>query len=226
MKKLLAFSLAATAAISAYGEKSRVFVLPEEGPKLYAGMNTLYGPTGLFSVPTSSTVRLRNATLGASFADGLRGPSLNYGLIDWVEVGGAFMDRDGADDKAIANGKVTFLPSNFKQVSLGIGVIDALDAFKRTVYVVGSADLVTPDIELGGHNAVGFRVHGGYGSGLFREKLIGGAELYFKEGFSLIGEYDGANVNGGARYTRDNVQLQAGVLNKKFFFGVSAGMKF
>lgn len=202
------------------------FAQATDKPGVGSGMNTLYGPTGLLTVPTSSTVRLREAKIGATFANDVRSPSINYGVIDWVEIGGAFVDRDNGSDRLIGNAKVTFIPSNFRTVTLGVGVIDAADAIGRTFYAVASADLLTPNAEIEGRSAVGFRVHAGYGSGMFREKLIGGAELYFQEGFSLLGEYDGKNVNGGVRYTKDSVQAQLGVLNKKLAFGISTTLRF
>jgi hypothetical protein len=154
----------------------------------------------------------------------MRGPAANYGILDFIEVGGAFIDREGASNKAIANGKVTVLPQNFKNFEIGIGIIDALDAIGRTLYVVGSADFIPPNIDepIAGTPPVGFKVHAGVGSGMFNNELFAGAEMLFGNKFSLIGEWDTSNLNGAVRYSpNDHVRVQFGFMKTDLFFGIT-----
>ncbi len=191
--------------------------------------NSMYGPTGLISIPTAYTVRRNEARVGASFSRHDRGPSANYGIIDYVEIGGAYIDRDGLTDKAIANAKVTIIPSNFRNFEIGIGVIDAADAINQTFYVIGSADLVLPNMESPGDGSlpIGFKVHAGVGTGMFRERLIGGGELLFGNRFSVIAEWDARNLNGAVKYTpNDTLSLQLGFRDKGLFFGMTSSVRF
>lgn len=190
--------------------------------------NSFYGPTGLISIPTAYTVRRNEARVGASFGKNERGPSANYGVLDFIEVGGAFIDRDGLRDKAIANAKVTIVPSNFRYFELGIGVIDVADAIDQTFYFVASADLVTPRLEApDGSLPVGFKVHAGAGTGMFRERLFGGAELMFGNRFSVLAEYDARNFNAALKYApNDNLSLQLGVRDSALYFGMTSNVRF
>lgn len=188
---------------------------------------TIYGPTGLIAVPTAYTVGGGQANFGAAFARHLNVPSANYGLIPFVEVGGAWLDRRNADGKLIGNAKVTIIPSNFEYFEVGVGVIDAVDAVNRSFYVVGSADLVRPNIEVEGSVPVGFKVHAGVGSGMFRDRFIGGGELLFGNRFSAIAEYDARNFNAGLRYSHgDTFRIQAGVFDKGPFLAATTYIRF
>lgn len=201
----------------------------EEGTKQpLTRTNSMYGPTGLISIPTAYTVRRNEARVGASFSKNERGPSANYGILDFIEVGGAFIDRDGARDKAIANAKVTIVPANFRYFELGIGVIDAADAIDQTFYFVASADLVTPRVEApDGSLPIGFKVHAGAGTGMFRERLFGGGELLFGNRFSVLAEWDTRNVNAALKYTpNDSLSLQLGVRDNSLFFGMTSQVRF
>ena len=201
----------------------------EEGTKQpLTRSNSFYGPTGLISIPTAYTVRRNEARVGAAYSRNERGPSANYGILDFIEVGGAFIDRDGARDKAIANAKVTIVPSNFRYFELGIGVIDAADAIEQTFYFVASADLVLPRVEApDGSLPIGFKVHAGAGTGLFRERLFGGGELMFGNRFSVLAEYDTRNVNAALKYTpNDSLSLQLGVRDKGLYFGLTSNVRF
>ncbi len=185
---------------------------------LRARFNTLYGPNGLITVPNAYVATPNRVVAGTFFGD-QKTLSGNYGIFDNFEVGATFVDRENATDKFIANGKVNIVPSNFRWFELGIGVIDVVDAIKRTYYVVATADLATPEILK--KNFVGFRATLGGGTGLFKDKLIGGAELLFNNQLSLIGEYNGVDGNFAARYVLNEFfRFQAGVTHKDFFVGL------
>lgn len=218
-----AMAMAAVAAAGA-GEPSPQVVRGTRGA--LSSSNTLYGPTGLITVPTAYVAADRAVQFSGSFGDGIRGPAANYGIIPGVEVGAAFLDRDGADDKVIANAKVNIVPQNFNWFEVGVGVIDAADAVGRSYYVIGSADLVVPDPLR--DDAVGLRVHAGVGTGMFEEKLIGGGELTLdRERFSVVGEWNSDFFNAALRYVHDaNFRIQAGFQAKKFFLGATHILRF
>jgi hypothetical protein len=199
------------------------------------GMNTTFGPTGLVTVPNAYTVRGKEVRLGGSWGREYSGPSGNFGIIDYFEVGGSYVMRRNRDDKAVAHGKVTLYPSNLDWLTVGIGVIDPFDAIDQTAYFVGSVDLspkAAGGVKEAGEaatkqTAVGFRAHAGVGTGLFREKFIGGGELIFDNRLALIGEYDAVNFNAAVRYkTPSDVQVQAGLRDKKIFLGLTAPIGF
>lgn len=226
--KLRRLALAATMAITTLAfAQDPGSILPGQGNEP-AVQTTFYGASGLIRVPTAYTTGLRDFRMGAAFEEGRRSLVGNYGIYRDIEIGGGWIERDGRDGKAIANGKVRIQAANFRNVDIGIGIIDAFDAVDQTVYVVGSVDLVPPpaeDATLG--SAIGVKAHLGYGSGAFNDHLIGGAELRFSRDFSVIGEWDGDVANFGIRFSRvQNFSVQAGIAGHKLFVGFSGGMRF
>ena len=190
--------------------------------------NSIYGPTGLIKIPSAYVVAPKTFAISASFGRNIRVPAVNYGVVPYVEIGGAFVDRESADNKAIANAKVTILPSNFRWFEIGVGVIDAVDAVNQTAYFVASADLVPPNWDLPerGLETVGFKVHLGAGTGLFQEKIFGGMEALFNRRVSLIGEWDTEDVNAAVRFApQDHVRIQIGVQGKDIHFSVTTNFR-
>jgi len=188
-------------------------------------MNTLYGPTGLINVPTANTAERGVVGFGAGFAKDFRGPTANWGVVDSIEVGGAFLDRTGADSKAIANAKVKIVPSNFNWFDVGVGVIDVADAINQTFYVVGSAAIVPPNFSP--DNAFAARIHAGVGTGLFSEKLFAGGEIFLNNKTALVGEWDSKNFNAAFRFRHmEMFAIQAGVANKGLFLSSTVSLKF
>lgn len=160
-----------------------------------------------------------------AFGEDLRGPSANWGVFDGIEVGGAFIDREGESNKGIVNAKINIIPENFKWFEVGVGVVDAADALEQTLYVVASADLVVPDRLK--NQAIGLRGHVGAGTGMFQDKVFGGGELWLDEKFSLVGEWDTRNFNGGFRYVHDSsFRLQIGFQHTDFFLSAGYILRF
>ncbi|MER3413033.1 MAG: hypothetical protein C4341_02115 [Armatimonadota bacterium] len=194
-------------------------------------MNSLFGPTGLIGTPTAYVSEHNSIRFGAFFGDDLSAASGNYGIIRYVEVGGAFLDRTGVSDKAVANAKVTIIPQNFRNFEVGIGVIDAFDAIDQTFYVVGSADLVTPEwrVKVRGErfSTIGLKVHAGIGNGMFNEELFAGGELLFTKNVSLVGEWDTKDFNAAIRYAHgDYFNVQLGFFKSDFFLGATTTLRF
>lgn len=187
--------------------------------------NTLYGASGLITVPTSSTTRVERFQLGTSFGKDIRTISLNWGIFDSIEVGGTFVDRQNAANKVIATGKVTIIPQNFEWLELGFGAIDPANAINRTYYGIASVNVSIPQGDE--ESKLGLRLHLGYGTGLFRDKVIGGGEVFLGNRFSIVGEYNGRDSNGALRYVHDDsLRLQLGLQGKVIYFGTTYGLSF
>lgn len=216
-----AVSYAYTAAVSPTQEPGSIIPGTTSG---FTSQQTTWGPTGLINVPTAYTIGRGQASVGASFSRDRRGPTVNYSPVPDIEVGGGYIERDGFDGKAIANGKVLIRPMNFRNVELGIGMIDMADAINQTFYAIGSFDLVAPnarDDVLG--EAFRLKVHAGYGTGIYRDKVIGGGELGFSNKVALVAEWDGVDTNASIRYRPNNdITMQVGVMGKNLFFGITS----
>ncbi len=188
-------------------------------------MNTLFGSTGLITVPTSATTRVERFQLGTSFGHNVRTVSLNWGVYNSIEIGGAVVDRNNADNKVIATAKVTIIPQNFDWLELGFGTIDPFDAINNTAYGIASVNVRLPSETE--EQAVRLRLHAGYGTGLFRDKIIGGGEIFLDRRFSVIAEYNGVDTNAALRYVHDeSLRMQLGVQAKVIYFGVTYGLSF
>lgn len=188
-------------------------------------VNTLFGSTGLITVPTSTTTREDRFQLGVAMGQNIRTVSLNWGLFDSVEVGGVVVDRNNQKNKVIATGKVTIIPQNFDWLELGFGTIDPFDAIEQTAYGIASVNVRVPTKE--DEKAVRLRLHMGYGTGMFRQKLIGGAEVFLDKHFSAIVEYNGVDTNAALRYVHDeSLRLQLGTQAKVIYFSATYGLSF
>lgn len=187
---------------------------------------TVWGPTGLIFVPSAYTIKSKDFSFGAALTKDFASATAGYGIVDDVEIGVAYIDRNGSQDKAIANAKVHIVPSNFDWFEIGVGIMDAADAIEQTFYAVGSADLVTPDYAAQ-RGAVGLRVHAGVGTGYFSEKPFAGGELLFDKGFSLVGEWDTKNANFAVRYAHDDeFFVEIGNFASRAMFKMSYHMRF
>jgi len=191
---------------------------------LRARINTLYGPSGLITVPHAYVAASNRVVIGTTFGKD-KSVSGNYGIIRSIEAGVSYVEPESLKGKVFGNAKVHIVPANFKNFDLGIGVIDVGDARRRTFYGVLSADWATPEVLE--QYAVGIRLHAGAGTGFFREKFIGGAEVLLSSRVSFIVEYNGVDTNAAIRYARDEgFRMQAGVLRKGVFFGTSYAFTF
>ena len=104
-----------------------------------------------------------------------------------------------------------------------------MDAINQTAYFVGSVDLTPPNWDPTGRvgSPIALKAHAGVGTGIFQERIFGGAELLFPNQYSLIGEYDSENFNFGVRYVHDDrFRAQFGVQNKSIFFNTTSILQF
>lgn len=187
--------------------------------------NTMLGSTGLITVPTSTTTRHERFQLGTSLGKDIRTVSLNWGIFPSIEVGGTFVDRQNARNKVIGTAKVTIIPENFGWLELGLGVIDPFDAIETSAYGIASVNVKVP--ASAEEQVVGLRLHLGYGTGIFRDKVIGGGEVFLGKQFSVVAEYNGVDTNSALRYIHDeSLRMQLGVQGKVIYFGTTYGLSF
>lgn len=215
MKKLLGVVVGVLCALPVVAQNT---ILPSR-------TTTIWGPTGLFSVPTADVLAARKFQIGTHFGRDLSTVALNAGIANFVEIGVAYLDRDDADNRTIASGKVQFIPTGFENIKIGVGIIDVAKAVERTGYImVTTRAKVPPDVEDQVSQIV---LHAGYGTGLFRDNVIGGAEGVLNPHWRVVVEYDGKNMNGGLRYSHDEfLRLQAGVLRNQLFFSAGYTLEF
>ncbi|GIV06756.1 MAG: hypothetical protein KatS3mg016_2331 [Fimbriimonadales bacterium] len=188
-------------------------------------VNTLFGSTGLITVPTSTTTRFDRFQLGVALGQNVRTVSLNWGVFESVEVGAVVVDLNNLDNKVIATGKVTITPQNFEWLELGFGTIDPFDAIDKTFYGIASVNVRVP--AQAPEQVVGLRLHLGYGTGIYRDKVIGGGEVFLNNQFSVVGEYNGVDSNFALRYVYDNnLRLQLGIQAKVIYFSTTYGLSF
>ncbi len=167
-------------------------------PNLPTDFNTLYGPVGLITVPTPAVAPRNRLLLGVGLNREFKGVTANYGLTSGIDVGTGIDDVNHSNLKVIGNVKVHIVPGNFHGFDIGIGLIDFADAIHQTFYaVVGKEISLSTALHKQGAS---LQLTAGYGSGLFKNNVIGGAELAFTRHFSVLGEYNGKNFNAAARY--------------------------
>lgn len=188
-------------------------------------VNTLLGPTGLITVPTSTTTRVERFQLGTAFGKDIRTVSLNWGIFDSIEIGGTVVDRNNQNSKVIGAAKVTIIPQNFDWLELGFGTIDPFDAIEKSFYGIASVNVRVPTEAP--ESVVGLRLHLGYGTGIYRDKIIGGGEVFLNNQFSVVAEYNGADTNAALRYVHDDaLRMQLGTQAKVIYFSTTYGLSF
>jgi hypothetical protein len=120
---------------------------------------------------------------------------------------------------------VTIIPQNFEWLELGFGAIDPFDAINNTVYGMASVNVRVPT--QAAEQVVGLRLHLGYGTGIYRDKVIGGGEVFLGNRFSVVAEYNGVDTNAALRYVHDDaLRLQLGTQAKVIYFSTTYGLSF
>jgi hypothetical protein len=179
------------------------------------------GSTGLINNPSADVLREGEFSLGYyHLKDGGVG-IFNTNLLPKLELGVAGFRYDGQDNKNYVNAKFSIVPETVLTPGLAVGVEDISGADKRSAYAVASKAL-----------PLGFRIHAGVGDGRFNgvfagiEKTINPVSVITGSNAfpatTLIAEYDGKNMNYGARMSIiPGLKLDAGWRNHDGYFGVS-----
>ncbi|MBP2627222.1 MAG: protein of unknown function rane lipoprotein [Firmicutes bacterium] len=179
------------------------------------------GSTGLINTPNADVLRGGQLSLGYyHLKDGGVG-SFTTNVAPNLEIGVAAFRYDGQSNKNYLNAKFAVVPETVLTPGLAIGVEDISNNNKRSAYAVVSKAL-----------PFGFRIHAGTGNGRFDgvfagiEKTINPLSVITGNNAfpatTLIAEYDGKNMNYGARLSViPGLKLDAGVRNHDGYIGIS-----
>jgi Exopolysaccharide biosynthesis protein YbjH len=177
------------------------------------------GSTGLFRVPDADVAGDRTYGVHVHGTNDFTTYGVNFGLTKGLEAGLTVFDPDGGSTRLFGNAKYQFVHETGKSPAIAVGVVDIADTIDISGYGIVSKGIGT--LEAGGRG-LSLRGHVGYGTGLFRDNIIGGVDLGFRDNVLLIAEYDGDDVNGGARLSLGRgVRVDVGVLQGKFGAGLA-----
>ncbi|GMB01308.1 YjbH domain-containing protein [Pelosinus sp. IPA-1] len=179
------------------------------------------GSTGLINNPSADVLREGQVSLGYyHLKDGGVG-IFNTNIAPNLELGVAGFRYDGQQNKNLVNAKFALVPETVLSPGLAVGVEDIGNNNKRSSYAVASKAL-----------PLGFRIHAGVGNGRFDgvfagiEKTINPVSILTGNNAfpatTLIAEYDGKNMNYGARMSIvPGLKLDAGWRNHDGYVGIS-----
>ena len=164
---------------------------------------SLIGPSGLVTVPTAEVLGMTEWTVGGTAFLVSDGPDANVvyanvGLLPRLELGFARADVEGSEAETMLNGKVAVLGPLPGQVSVAAGVEDITDQVDRSAYVVLSHTLGAGLLMRRG-KVTSPQAHVGGGGGRF-DGLFAGLSVTLDGRVALMAEYDGEDVNVGARW--------------------------
>ena len=179
------------------------------------------GSTGLINDPTADVLREGQISLGYyHLKDGGVGV-FNTHLVNNLEIGVAGFRYDNQVNKTVLNAKFALAPETILTPGFAVGVQDATNVDKRSLYAVASKGL-----------PFGFRVHVGTGNGQYNgmfagiEKTINPISIITGNNAfpatTLIAEYDGKAMNYGARMSiLPGLKIDAGWRDHTTYFGLS-----
>jgi len=194
-----------------------------------------FGNVGMIVTPTANTPRAGGATVGFHHVDFSGGPvnaiNVNFGVTDWLEVGGTYLDQPGGPD-TIGNVKVQ-LPVhhwllNAVLPEIAVGAFDITNEINRALYVVLSKSfsvlpLVPGSPRVGLHLGLADNaLNGGRLDGLF-----GGIEFKALRYGLVQAEWDGFSFNADLRYHPiPPISLDVGILDGDLGYGATYSSRF
>lgn len=191
-----------------------------------AGVGTTsswFGNVGLVRIPSAFAPPKGGVTVSGhwidSDPDSTMVANVNYGLLDYVEVGGAWIDPPVGDATVIGNVKVR-LPiakwlDDVDLPDVAVGAFDITDEINRSLYVVASKTFkIDPD----NANSPRLNLHLGFARNEFDggplDGLFGGVEASIMQRGLIQAEFDGDDFNADFRYNvTKKVSVDVGVLD-------------
>ena len=183
---------------------------------------SVYGSTGQINNPSADVLEQGQFAVGYyHLKDGGDGV-FNMNLVTNVEVGVAgFRFDNSRDNNTMINAKWNLSPESVLTPGIAVGIEDIGNSTQRSAYAVVSKQL-----------PFGYRVHVGVGDGRYNggfasiEKTLNPISVLAKNNTfpatTLIAEYDGRNMNYGARMSIVNgLNLDAGWRDHQLYFGMS-----
>ena len=183
--------------------------------------SSVNGPTGLINSPTADVLRPGQIALGYYHLEEGSAGSFTMNVARNLELGVATSLYHGHSNGNYINAKFAITPETVLSPGLAVGIDDMGNNDKRSVYAVASKAL-----------PFGFRMHAGVGGGRFNgafasiEKTLSPISImaggHSFPATTLIAEYDGKNMNYGARMSIiSGLKLDAGVRNHDGYIGIS-----
>lgn len=181
----------------------------------------IFGPTGVLRTPSADVLPFRAYNVFFYGADAFLTYGVNFGLTSALEVGGSIFDPDRGRSKGLINAKYRFTRDTLTTPAIAVGVQDLADSIDQSVYLAVSKGFGT--VALGGRKGLGLRATAGFGTGFFDDTFFGSAELFFTDRLTLMGEYDGRDLNFGASFRLgQGVHVRGGLLDSdEFFAGIT-----
>lgn len=186
-----------------------------------AAAPTVNGSTGLINTPSSDVLREGQFSLGYYNLHEGKAGSFGIGIAPKLELSVAAFDYDRRSNETYLNAKFGVLPESVMTPGLAIGIEDMADETDRSFYAVASKGL-----------PLGFRIHAGVGNGRYDgffagiEKVLNPVSVVTGNSVfpttSLIAEYDGHDMNFGARLTLvSGLKVDAGWRHDKTYVGAT-----
>lgn len=186
----------------------------DDSPSLLSGgaaTPTFLGNSGLLLAPSAYTVGDRGVSAHAYFSPNFNSYGLNVGPIRQLEVGFSVIDPDNGlfsgGSQVIFNAKYALLEESQFTPGLAVGATDLFDELgvDTSWFIALSKDL-SKTIPLG---ALDWRLHAGYGGGIYDDDIFLGVDIRIgtpadlipvsRPTFHLIGELVRDDVNVGLR---------------------------
>ena len=157
------------------------------------------GYTGLVNIPTADSLSMGEYNAAAFFAGGDGGNDTviaagNLGIIAGLEGGVAYVNPDEGSDELLLNAKWRIRSEGTVMPAIAVGMADIGDQIDSTPYLVLSKGLAPV-----GRKILNPQVHVGVGDGLL-DGFFAGASVDIAKTTTLMAEYDGRDVNFGARF--------------------------
>ena len=185
------------------------------------GTSSWFGNAGMIVTPTANTPAASGVSATFHHVDYTAGDvnvaTLNFGVTNWLEVGGAWIDGPGSTN-TVANVKV-HLPvrqwlSNDAIPDVAFGAVDVTNEVNRALYFVLSKSFPLSSSASGGPR---ISLHAGARDGFF-----GGLEFSVLHSALIQAEYDGENFNADLRYSvTPRFSLDVGILDGDLGYGAS-----
>lgn len=225
---LVAVLLALVVAVSVASAEPYVSVW-EEADASQAATSSWFGNVGLIVTPSAYIPAPSAATVQWHAIDRDGGDvnifGVNFGVGEWLELGAARVDPEGADAEEIGNVKVRVPLSDWLELpevpSVAIGALDVSDEINRSLYFV-----LSKDFPIGDELDRRVSLHVGVGDNKTNvgalDGLFGGIEFAaFRYGL-IQAEYDGDDFNAALRYNATpRFSLDVGTLDGDFGFGAT-----
>ena len=172
-------------------------------PVVASASPSVFGPTGLVSIPTAEVVGMMHWSAGITAVERDHSNDLtlicgNFGITPSLELGVTREKPEGHSAETLLNAKYRVLQPILGGTSLSIGAIDATDQLDSTPYVVLSHDIGAGYLFKEGE-LTSPQIHIGVGGGML-DGIFAGVSATVSDTVSLMAEYDSEDINIGVRF--------------------------